>query len=210
MNRIFGGTLIALALAGMTFAQGNDRRENQQDRIANGVADGQLTAGETARIENNEKSLNHEIAADKAVNGGTLTGAEKAQVNAQQNRLSGQIYNDKHNAVTAHYGNNEIGARRANQQARIAQGIKSGQLNAGETARLEHQESNINHEVHYDRATNGGKPTPGEHAQVNRQSTARAGASITKSTTEYAPEPLFTPVPVSELARALSYLAYRP
>ena len=29
----------------------NQRKENQQDRIANGVASGQLTAGETANLE---------------------------------------------------------------------------------------------------------------------------------------------------------------
>jgi hypothetical protein len=153
----------------MTFAQVNERRENQQDRIANGVADGQLTAGETAHLENKEKNLNHEIAGDRAANGGTLTNGEKAQVNRQQNRLSGQIYNDKHNAATQHYGNNEVDARRENQQDRIARGIRSGQLTAGQTAKLEHQESNINHEIHNDRAANGGKLTPREHAQVNRQ-----------------------------------------
>jgi hypothetical protein len=169
MNRIFGYSLMALALAGMTFAQVNERRENQQDRIANGVADGQLTAGETAHIENNEKNLNHEIAGDRTANGGKLTNAEKAQVNGQQNRLSGRIYDDKHNAATQHYGNNEVGARRKNQQERIAQGIRSGKLNAGQTAKLEHQESGINHEVHNDRAADGGKLTPGEHARVNRQ-----------------------------------------
>jgi hypothetical protein len=80
-----------------------------------------------------------------------------------------RVYNHKHDAATAHYGNNEVGARRANRQARIAKGIRSGQLSAGKTAKLEHRESNINHEVHNDRAANGGKLTPGEHAQVNRQ-----------------------------------------
>lgn len=145
------------------------RKENQQDRIANGVQSGQLTAGETANLEKKEAAINKETAADRAANGGKLTAAEKAQINRQQNRLSNQIYRDKHNANTAHYGNNEVGQRRENQQDRIAQGIKSGQLTAGETAKLENQQKNINRQVAADRAANGGKLTGAEKAQVNRE-----------------------------------------
>jgi len=175
MKKPIGGSLVALALAGMAFAQVNARRENQQDRIANGVSSGQLTAGETANLENKEGYINHEAATDRAANGGTLTGGEKAQINRQQNRLSNQIYTDKHNAATQQYGNTEVGARRENQQDRIAQGIRSGRLNAGQTARLENHEAGINHEVRTDRAANGGELTPGEHAQVNRQLNRQSG-----------------------------------
>ena len=145
------------------------RKENQQDRIANGVKSGQLTAGETAHLESKEAAINGETRADRAANGGKLTGAEKAQINRQQNRLSNQIYQDKHNASTAHYGNNVVGQRRENQQDRIAQGIKSGQLTPGETARLENQQKGINQQVAADRAANGGKLTAGEKAQVNHE-----------------------------------------
>ena len=148
------------------------RKENQQDRIANGAKSGQLTAGETAHLETKEAAINGETRADRAANGGQLTPAEKQQINRQQNRVSKQIYNDKHNANTAHYGNNEVGQRRENQQDRIAQGIKSGQLTAGETARLENQQKNIHQQVHADRAANGGKLTPGEKAQVNKEQNA--------------------------------------
>ena len=148
------------------------RKENQQDRIANGVKSGQLTAGETASLESKEAAINGETRADRAANGGKLTAAEKQQVNQQQNHLSKQIYNDKHNANTAHYGNNEVGQRRENQQDRIAQGVKSGQLTAGETAKLENQQRGINQQVKADRAANGGKLTPGEKQQVNKEQNA--------------------------------------
>lgn len=148
------------------------RKENQQNRIANGVKSGQLTAGETANLESKESAINGETRADRAANGGKLTGAEKQQVNQQQNQLSKQIYNDKHNANTAHYGNNEVGQRRQNQQNRIAQGIKSGQLTAGETAKLENQQHGINQQVKADRQANGGKLTQGEKKQVNKEQNA--------------------------------------
>jgi hypothetical protein len=145
------------------------RKENQQDRIANGIQSGQLTAGEASKLETKEAAVNGEIKADRAANGGKLTPAEKAKINRQQNGLSKQIYNDKHNANTAHYGNNEVDQRRKNQQERIAQGVKSGQLTAGETAKLENQEKGINQQVKADRAANGGKLTPGEKTQINKE-----------------------------------------
>lgn len=145
------------------------RKENQQDRIANGVQSGQLTAGETSKLETKEAAINGETRADRAANGGKLTSAEKTQINKQQNQLSKQIYNDKHNANTAHYGNNQVGQRRENQQDRIAQGIKSGQLTAGETSKLENQQKGINQQVKADRQADGGKLTPGEKQQVNKE-----------------------------------------
>jgi hypothetical protein len=145
------------------------RKENQQDRIANGVQSGQLTAGETANLEKKEAAINKETAADRAANGGKLTAAEKQQVNKQQNQMSKQIYADKHNANTAHYGNNKVGQRRENQQDRIAQGIKSGQLTAGETAKLENQQKGINKQVAGDRKANGGTLTASEKKQINKE-----------------------------------------
>jgi hypothetical protein len=75
------------------------RKENQQARIAQGVASGSLTPRETANLEHKESKLNGEIRADRQANGGRLTAQEKAQVNRQQNRLSRNIYRDKHNAA---------------------------------------------------------------------------------------------------------------
>lgn len=74
------------------------RQENQQDRIAQGVKSGQLTAGETAHLERNEARINKEVRNDRAANGGKLTAQEKRQVNRQLDRQSRQIYRDKHNA----------------------------------------------------------------------------------------------------------------
>lgn len=168
----------AMLAAAPALAQANQvgqRRENQQDRIAQGVQSGSLTAGETTNLEKKEAAISQEVRADRSLNGGHLTGQEKKIVNGQQNNLSNQIYRDKHNANTARYGNNKVGQRRENQQDRIAQGIKSGSLNAGQTARLEKGESNINHEIAADRAANGGKLTAGQKAQVNKQQNAMSG-----------------------------------
>src|ERR1700685_2206866 len=136
-----------------------DRKENQQDRIAQGVQSGQLTSGETKNLETKEAGLNKEERTMRSEDDGHLTAGDRATLNNQQNHLSNQIYDDKHNAATQHNGPGEIGQREENQQDRIAQGVKSGQLTAGETARLENNQARINNEVRSDRAANGGKLT---------------------------------------------------
>ena len=62
-----------------------------------------------------------------------------------------------------------VNQRQFNQQQRIANGVRSGQMTPGETAHVEHQEAGIHREVHNDRAANGGKLTPQEHKQVEHQ-----------------------------------------
>jgi len=147
-----------------------DRKENQQDRIANGVKSGELTAGETGNLEKKEASLNQEERDMRKLDNGKLTAADKATLTQQQNQLSKQIYQDKHSAPVQNTNpRSEVGKRAENQQDRIAQGIKSGQLTAGEAAHLENNEARVNREVRSDRAANGGKLTPQEKAKVNRQ-----------------------------------------
>jgi hypothetical protein len=152
------------------FAQStaNTRRQDQQDRIANGVQSGQLTAGETKSLEGKQANLNREIHADRKANGGSLTNAERTQINSQQNHLSNQIYKDKHNAATARYGNGEVGQRRENQQDRIANGIRSGSLKPGEVAKLENREQGVNQQIKADRQANGGHLNAQQAKQVNQ------------------------------------------
>ena len=83
--------------------------------------------------------------------------------------MSNRIYDDKHNARTAHYGNNEVGQRRENQQDRIAQGVQSGQLKPGETAHLERQQQSINREDAAMRRANGGTLTGADKQALNQR-----------------------------------------
>ncbi|MGB7172986.1 MAG: hypothetical protein WBD23_05490, partial [Candidatus Acidiferrales bacterium] len=70
----------------------------QQDRIAQGIRSGQLTARETKNLENKEQGINRETRGMRQANGGKLTRADRRAVNQQQNKTSRQIYNKKHNA----------------------------------------------------------------------------------------------------------------
>jgi uncharacterized protein YbbK (DUF523 family) len=97
---VAGALLMATASFAADEKEGaiQQRKENQQKRVAKGVKSGSLTPRETARIEKNEVKLNKEIRQDRKENGGNLTNKEKAQVNRQQNKLSKQIYKQKHDA----------------------------------------------------------------------------------------------------------------
>ncbi len=185
MNFVMKSAMFAVALGAVSFgalAQDaqpttpanpptiNQRKDNQQERIGQGVENGSLTAGETKNLERKEAGLNAEERRMKARNGGTLTPAERARLQRQQNALSRNIYRDKHNAAVQNVNpKSEVGQRQRMQQERIGQGIKSGQLTAGEASHLENQEQHINREVARDRAANGGTLTPAERAKVNRQ-----------------------------------------
>jgi hypothetical protein len=75
----------------------NARKENQQDRIAQGVKSGQLTAGETAKLEHQEAGINREERGMRAEDNGHLTAQDRHTLAAQQNQESRRIYRDKHN-----------------------------------------------------------------------------------------------------------------
>ena len=80
----------------------------------------------------------------RSMENGKPTGSDKATLNQQQNHLSKQIYQDKHNSAVQNTDpKSEVGQRAENQQDRIAQGVKSGQLTAGESAHLENNEAKI-------------------------------------------------------------------
>lgn len=161
-----GTSTTSTPVTGQTIEQ---RKDNQQERIGNGVENGSLTAGEAAKLENKEKNLNTEERDMREDNGGKLSAADKAKLNRQQNRLSTDIYKQKHDAQVQPKTSNEVNTRDRLQQERIGQGIKSGQLTAGEASNLEKKEANLNKEERTDRAANGGKLTGKEKAQINRQ-----------------------------------------
>lgn len=147
-----------------------NRRENQQDRISQGVSSGQLTAGEASTLENKESQINHEAADMRQQDNGHLTQADRAKLQKQQNQLSHQIYNDRHNGQGSKPDpTTEVGRRRENLQDRVANGVSKGELDAGQTSRLENEQRNINHEIATDRAANGGHLTAQEKQQINRQ-----------------------------------------
>lgn len=62
-----------------------------------------------------------------------------------------------------------IKQRKHHQQARIRQGVKSGELTHGEAKHIEKQEHALNKEERQMRKADGGKLTAADRAKLNRQ-----------------------------------------
>jgi hypothetical protein len=145
----------------------NTREANQDQRIAQGLRSGQMTSGEAARADATQSNIDQQVHNDRTANGGKLTQQERQQINQEQNGSSRQIYNEKHNGNTV--APNEVDNREANQQARTAQGLRSGQMTSGEAARTNRNQSDVAQQVHNERTANGGALTPQEKRQANKQ-----------------------------------------
>lgn len=146
----------------------NQRKENQQQRIGEGVENGSLSAGEATRLEHKEAKLNAEQKAMRS--DGSLSAEERAKLQHQQNNLSHQIYNQKHDAQAQNLNpKSEVGQRQLNQQQRIGEGVENGSLNAREASRMEARQAGVNKEVATMRQANGGTLTAQEKHLVNHQ-----------------------------------------
>lgn len=98
MRRTIIIATLAVTVAGSAVAGRIGYREKeQQKRIGQGVASGQLSPRETVKLEAREARLNNEVRDFREDNGGKLTSRERVEVNEQQNRISRQIYRAKHN-----------------------------------------------------------------------------------------------------------------
>jgi hypothetical protein len=136
--------LVFGAFAVPAFAQTTDdtqRNVNQQQRIENGLQSGQLTTREAGKLERGEANVERIQA--NAERNGSISAPEQRRITRAQNRESRAIYDQKHDAQT---GNPNSASsqrmqadvrRNENQQARIEQGVKSGELSTHEASRLE-------------------------------------------------------------------------
>ena len=105
-----------------------------------------------------------------SVNAGRPAMAASANVGAYrsvaQQHAQSQPISSGDRSVGRNYNPN---TREANQDQRIANGLRSGQMTSGEAARAERTQSNIDQQVHNDRAANGGKLTGQERQQINNE-----------------------------------------
>lgn len=72
-------------------------------------------------------------------------------------------------AQTTYGERHDINGRKVDQQGRIIQGDRSGQMTPRETSHIERQEGAINHEEHAMRAADGGHLTAGDRHTLARQ-----------------------------------------
>lgn len=153
MNSKLLSLLVAGLLAAPAFAQTAatevQRDVNQQTRIEAGLKSGQLNTTEAAKLEREQARIAK--VEQGALKDGKLSKREQRKIDRMQDSASADIYGQKHDAQT---GNPNAPSsqrmqaavqRDVNQQTRIENGIKSGELTNHEVARLEKGEARIAH-----------------------------------------------------------------
>ncbi len=105
MKTAFLAVAAIAAIAGPALAQsaatpGIDQRQaNQERRIDQGIASGELNARETARLERGQQRVENMEA--RAKSDGVVTKRERARIHAAQDRQSKRIYRQKHDRQRA-------------------------------------------------------------------------------------------------------------
>jgi WXXGXW repeat (2 copies) len=180
----YGGVNYGFGYGGVGFAGGEWRGGHFAYNSA-------VTNVNTTVIHNtyiNRTVVNNTTVSRASFNGGpggttaTATAEERAaaheshvQPTSEQMNHERTASTDRSNFASENHGKpanaamSRVGERANNQQARIANGVKSGQLTARETAHVEKNEQHINQQVHADREANGGKLTAAEKKQVNHE-----------------------------------------
>lgn len=142
------GTLFAGAAIAQTAATEVQRNVNQQERIEQGLKSGQLTTREAAQLERGEAKI--ERMESKALADGKLSPDEKARIERAQNAESRAIDRAAHNRAVGNPNSPSSQRmqadvqRNVNEQRRIEQGLKSGQLTNREAGRLERGQAKVN------------------------------------------------------------------
>jgi len=158
------------------------RDMNQQDRIENGLKDGQLSTGEAAKLEKGEARIDKQEAND--MKNGPMTAQEKAQIQKEQNNESRQINKDRHNDVT---GNpNSASSKRmqkdvqrdANQEQRIHNGVANGSLTNKEAGSLEKGQARDDRQQY--RAGKDGHVGAREQRRMQRRENRQSGKVFNK------------------------------
>jgi len=135
MRRFLACSTVVLVILGMVsvaFAQGFwERVRNQQKRIEQGIASGELTRHEADILQDNLSWIKYEAA--RMTDDGKLSPGEAKRLDSLLDRNDNMIINKKHNPVTVFYTKKIaigqfISDRIRNQHARINQGIGSRSL----------------------------------------------------------------------------------
>src|SRR5580704_15150525 len=74
----------------------NQRLDNQQARINQGLANGTMTGKQAARDEAHDANIAKRESVDEAKHNGHLTKGEQSRLNKSENKNSRRIYNQKH------------------------------------------------------------------------------------------------------------------
>jgi predicted transglutaminase-like cysteine proteinase len=174
--------LVSLGASAQTTADTVQRDVNQQTRIENGLKDGSLNTREASRLESEQSRIDRLQA--KELKDGKLSPQERAQLRRAQNHASQDIKAAESNKLR---GNPESKSsermqadvqRNVNQQQRVEQGVKSGELSNHEVGKLERGQARVDRAE----AVAGADGHVGDHEQnrIQRKEDHQSGVIFRK------------------------------
>jgi len=113
---IFTGLVAGSMLTSPAFAQDEEipghprvnevdqRLENQQGRVNNGVEQGQMNGREAVRDEHRDARVQHQLSRDETRHNGHVTKGEQRRMNRELNRNSHDIHRQRHHTHRRHPG----------------------------------------------------------------------------------------------------------
>jgi hypothetical protein len=150
---IVTAAVAALPFAAMAQTTGNtsgnmyDRNVEQQNRIEQGLRTGDLNVKEASRLEREESGVSR--MESRALRDGSVSDAERARINSAQDRVSQDIARERQdgnrgnpNSVSSQRMQSDV-QRNIDQQGRIDQGVRSGQITNREAGRLENGQARV-------------------------------------------------------------------
>jgi hypothetical protein len=147
-----------------------DRNVNQQQRVEQGLQQGDLNTREAGQIERQEARIDQVEA--RGLEDGKLSPAEQARIDRMQNQASRDIYRDRHNSIDGNPDSKSSErmqadvARNISQQQRIDQGGDNGTLTNREVGSLEAGQAHVDRKESV--AARDGHVGAGEQAHVQR------------------------------------------
>ena len=177
--------LVALASFGasaQTTADTVHRDVNQQTRIENGLKDGSLNTKEASRLESEQSRIDRLQA--KELKNGKLSPQERIQLQRAQNHASKDITAAETNGVKGNPESKSSERMQAdvqhniNQEKRIEQGVKSGELTNRETGKLEAGQARLDHAEAV--AGSDGHVGKKEKARIQRMEARQSGVILKK------------------------------
>ncbi len=128
-------------------------------------------------VVNNHYSFNGEGGATARPTPQEMSAEHERHIQPTENQMSHEhaASQDRGQLASANHGHpgtfamDSVNGRRYNQQQRIANGVRSGQMSPSETARAENRQQSINRQVAADRKANGGTLTPQERKNINQR-----------------------------------------
>lgn len=122
----------------------DERQDRQQQRIVEGWRAGELTHGEAHRLQAEQRAIRREERLYRA--DGVLTEDERRELQRDLDRAGRHIREQSHDADRRHwggypaFGEHGVDQRQYNQQRRIGEGIRAGELTGAEVAALRQEQ----------------------------------------------------------------------